>query len=95
MASVYDEINKIKREGSDYDASLTDSSKSNVSKETMNAVFPALTQGQKNINNFQTPFIGDKVDPDFGNSKYDKNVNWEELAYSDRTLEDIRAERQP
>lgn len=91
-ASVYDEINQIKREGSEYDASLN-SSVPTLSPEAQSALFPALVHGQKGINKFESGHIGDRIDPDFGNSKYDKGLTADDLLYSDRTLEGIRNER--
>lgn len=97
-ASIYDEINEIKREDSNYDD--THDSKGNVTAKIKDApldvqmaLSPWRVKGANNLVGWSQPFIGDKVDPDFGNSKYDKRLTADDLLYSGRSLEDIRAER--
>ena len=80
--SIYDEIDRIKREGNVYEASPDFQVGSWVPRATSNEGVMA-----------KTPiFVG--LDPrlkDFGKSKYDTGISYMQL--DNRSLEDIRAER--
>ena len=91
MASIYDEINQIKKEGSSYDESLgTDPS---------SIGFGAF---KKHLNS--TPLNKQYLGPDFasskfagyGNSKYDKGLTvFDEMSDTGGSLENLRASNQP
>lgn len=40
-----------------------------------------------------TPFVGDKTGSDFGNSRYDRRLNPNQVLYGNRSLEELRREQ--
>ena len=91
MASIYDEINKIKKEGSSYDEGL--------GTDTSSGGFEAF---KAHLNS--TPLNSQYLGPDFasskfkgyGESKYDKGLTvFDEMSDSAGSLENLRASNQP
>lgn len=79
-------------EGSQYDSDLSSHS---LSQDELRALAPWKFTPSEQLGGpgYNPIFIGNKVDKDFGKSKYDKNTNWEDLVYGERSLEDRRTER--
>ena len=94
MASIYDEIDKIKQEGNEYEQD----SGNDLPEEVLYNLFPTRFQNPANISRRSTSanegYIGHLLEEDFGESKYDKGLNWHDLVYEDRSLEDFKARKQ-
>lgn len=98
MASVYDDINKIKREGSEYDQEMFDDyNPLDPSTYRMGSEQDFITiDTQRNAFYDFDLFRGTGYGLEgFGDSKYDRNYATPTNILDGRSLEDVRAERQP
>lgn len=87
MASIYDEINEIKKFGNEYD-NIKDSNQ--FTPEEYLAQRRNSRNASADIPLFSEKFIG------YGDSKYDKGLSFHgEMNPNSRSLEDLRASHQP
>ncbi len=98
MASVYDDINKIKREGSEYDQEMfndynpLDPSTYRIGSEQDFITTDTQRNAFYDFDLFRGTGYGLEG---FGDSKYDRNYATPTNILDGRSLEDVRAERQP
>ena len=95
MASIYDEINQIKRDGID-NITYDDNGNIIANRGSMDDLKGRWNTQADLMSTFygEPTAVGDMYPEEFGESKYDRQLpNWRSL-YG-RSLEDFRAEKQP
>lgn len=94
MASIYDEINKIKREGNSYDYSPIDLSSYRIG--TINDLEKTVKDTSLKTFFNDSRYVGQGYGlEDFGNSQYDRNYMTSMADVERGSLENLRASRQP
>jgi len=86
---LYDEINRIKSEGSPYEQ------RSLPSQRTVETFAPWIFQDTSIAGRIGgDPFVGDRVDSDFGGSRFDRRLDPNQVLYGPNSLEHLRSIQQ-